>query len=199
MTAPSPEVPAHRTAEGLPRDAWIRSRHAAAFDAVRARVADEARAWRIATALMGHWSIEAGWGGGEWGFNVGNVKPGGAWRGPVQRLPDGLIYRAYDSLPAGAEDAVNLAAGTGTNPAYAPSWGYLLATGDGEGWYDRLMRAGWHPWSAEALATYRSTRARVAATVGDVPPVRASRLPALVAGVAIAAAAWMLARASRGS
>ena len=149
MTAPSPEVPARRSAEGLSREAWIHTRHAAAFDAVRARVADEGLAWRVATALMGHWAIETGWGRSEWAFNVGKVKPGSAWRGAVQRLPDGLLYRVYDTLPAGAEDAVNLAAGTGTNPAYAPSWGYLLATGDGEGWYDRLMRAGWHPWSAE--------------------------------------------------
>lgn len=194
MTAgANPEVPAERTGVGLSLEAWTRSRHAAAFDAVLARGVDRATAWRVATALLGHWSIECGWGRAEWRFNVGNVKVG-AWTGPVQRLPDGLLYRAYGDLTAGAEDSVRLASGG----RYAEAWGYLLASGDAVGWYDRLMRAGWHPWSEEALATYRSTSARVASIVGATPPpAPAGWVGALAVGGAIAGAFWWLARSAR--
>lgn len=193
------EVPAVRSSAGLSREDWTRTRHAAAFDVLLARGLARPEAWAAATALLGHWSIECSWGRAEWRFNVGNIKPGSAWRGPVQTLPDGLVYRAYDTLPAGVEDAVNLAAGTGSNPAYADAWRYLLATGDGVGWYDRLMRAGWHPWSEGALDAYRSTWARVRSIVGDAPP---SERPSALAGVAVLGAVaggfYLLARASRG-
>lgn len=194
MTAPAnPEVPAERTGVGLSLEAWTRSRHAAAFDAVLARGVDRTTAWRIATALLGHWSIECGWGRAEWRFNVGNVKVGG-WTGPVQRLPDGLLYRAYGDLAAGAEDSVRLASGG----RYAEAWGYLLASGDAVGWYDRLTRAGWHPWSEEALATYRSTSARVEGIVGSTPPAAPSPWGTVfAAGSALVGAFWWLARDAR--
>lgn len=195
MTSSRAPVPAVRSAEGLDRDAWTRTRHAAAVAVLRARGLSASAAWAVASALLGHWAIECGWGRSEWRFNVGNVKPGASWRGATQVLPDGLAYRAYESLGAGVADAIDLAAGTGSNPAYAASWRYLLDTGDGVGWYDMLMRAGWHPWSADALATYRLTWQRVRATVGDAPAPAAIPVAIPVAlGIGVA---WWIARGVR--
>ena len=187
---------ATRSAEGLDRDTWTRTRHAAAVDVLRARGMSAPLAWTVASALLGHWAIECGWGRSEWRFNVGNVKPSSAWRGAVQVLPDGLTYRAYDTLEQGVADAIDLAAGTRSNPAYAPAWQHLLTTGDGVGWYDRLMRAGWHPWSEEALATYRSTWSRVAATVGP-PPTAGTGIAGILLALAAVAGGYALARGAR--
>jgi hypothetical protein len=187
---------ATRSAEGLDRDTWTRTRHAAAVDVLRARGVSAPLAWTVASALLGHWAIECGWGRSEWRFNVGNVKPGSAWRGAVQVLPDGLTYRAYDTLEQGVADAIDLAAGTGSNPAYAPAWQHLLTTGDGVGWYDRLMRAGWHPWSDAALSTYRSTWSRITAVVGPAPAA-GTGWGGVALGMVAAALGYALARHTR--
>lgn len=162
-----PRRTAARTADGLSREAWTTSRTRMAYDALLRRGLAPGAAWAAATALMGHWAIETGWGRSEWNGNVGNIKVGSGWNGPIHELTDGLLYRSYDTPDAGADDAVRLASET---ERYRAAWAYLVSTGDGRGWYDRLMRAGWHPWSEDALTTYASTWSRVRNTVGQTAP-----------------------------
>lgn len=197
------------TSAGLSREAWTRTRHAAAVDVLTRRGLSLPEAWAVATALVGHWAVECGWGRAEWGFNVSNVKPHTAWTGPVHRLSDGLLYRSYTSLADGVADSIGLAAGTGSNPAYAAPWRYLLETGDAQGWYSRLLCPpdasacppstgnGWHPWSGPALATYRSTYARAASIVGAPPSSSGLGFGALLLALSVGGAGFVVARRLR--
>lgn len=142
--------------------AWTLARWTTARDILAAQGMPLAQAGPVAAALLAHWAIETGHGHSEWGFNVGNVKAFQNWTGAVQRLPDGLSYRAFSTARDGVADSIGLA----QSGRYRAAWDYLTGTGDGAGWYDRLMRAGWHPWSAEALNTYRGTRETVRERVG---------------------------------
>lgn len=100
-----------------------------------------AQAWR-----------ETGKGTKEWNYNLANEKPSNAhvaddhlgWHGAyIYRTGnDGKSwYRAYDSLADGVADFLWLV----QLQRYQPAWRYLLETGDGRGWYERLMNAGYNP------------------------------------------------------
>ena len=150
-----------RTGGADPR-AWTLARWTLARDILVTQGMPLAQAGPVAAALVTHWAIETGHGRSEWGYNVGNVKGFQNWTGAVQRLPDGLSYRAFSTARDGVADTIGLA----QSGRYRAAWEHLTRTGDGAGWYDQLMRAGWHPWSAEALETYRGTRETVRGRVG---------------------------------
>jgi hypothetical protein len=151
--------------------AWLRSRFAALVDEWVRRGLRLELALPIASAALVHLRRETGCGEAEHNYSIGNPKAEGApapvwragWHGDAMYLTnvdDGRqLYRAYASLRDGVVDYVGLL----SNARYGPALAYLAATGDGVGWYDRLMRAGYHPWSQDALDEYASLRARQSA------------------------------------
>jgi hypothetical protein len=147
--------------EGLARTGpygWALSRWRALRALLVADGMPDAVARRVAAAVVAHWARETGNGRAEWGYNVGNIKAyQGQWDGPWHRLSDGLDYRAYDALDAGIRDTLRLL----RSGRYRGAWSYLVDGGTDRGWYDRLMRAGWHPWSSRALTEYADLRAMV--------------------------------------
>lgn len=149
------EVPARQTG-GHDAHAWTRSRYAAAVSVLRALGLDDATARRVAIALVAQWARETGWGRAEWGFNVGNIKASN-WAGDYHRLSDGSYYRSHATIEDGVRDAINLH----RNARYGEAFNYLVSSGDPVGWYDRIMRAGYHPWSQAALDEMRSIASRV--------------------------------------
>lgn len=122
-------------------------------------------------------------GSSEWGYNIGNIR---CFRHPTCHvLSDRLDYRAYPSLDEGVKATIDLA----SRGRYSGAWDYLIATGDGLGWYDRLMRAGWHPWSQQGLDEFRSVNRRVVAAITTGPVVlerRPTWVQALGGGLLIA-------------
>ena len=102
-------VPRTYTAQGLSRDEWVRTRHAAAARALEARGLSPEVAWWVAIALMGHWANETGWGRAEIDYALGNIRARSDWTGPVHYLqgtddPNPAPYRAYTSLDDGVEE-----------------------------------------------------------------------------------------------
>jgi hypothetical protein len=147
------EVPPRRTYPGT-RAAWVQTRFAALVAALDRRALPPDLACAAARAVLVHLIRETGWGRAEWNFAAGNIKCAG-WAGDCHRLvhADGstALYRAYASLAEGIEDYVRLLEGR----RYRPAWVYLLTPPhDGVGWYDQLMRRGYHPWSTDALREY---------------------------------------------
>lgn len=191
MTAPttSPAPPSVLSYSG-DLATWTLTRYHALLGLLQAQGIPNAE--NAAAAVVAHWAREVGWGRDEWAFNVGNIKASAGWHGAAQTLPDGRVYRAYPSLSAGVADTLALL----ESPAYSGAWSYLVATGDGGGWYDRLMHAGWHPWSQGALDEYASIHARVRRTV-ELPPVAStatgtpSHAGAMAAGGAVGLAALL--------
>lgn len=207
-----------RTAAGLSMEAWYRSRHAAAVDALRARGLSLDDAWWVALALVAHWAHETGHGRAETDYALGNIRATSAWAGPVHYLqgsddPDGLRpYRAYRSLAAGVDDSVRLATGIDADGTFAGSSRYrpallkLLASrargpyvvsADGRTgvfaldvveWYADLTRAGWHPYSEESQGTFRSTVTRALQYVGAPPAVTSPVVKGFAIGVMTLAA-----------
>jgi len=161
------------------RRAWVRTRHAVLVRAVLARGLPFETAWTVGLALIAHYVRECGWGRAEWNWSLGNIRWTQGW--PKAHLLHGgddsepRPYRAYDSLDAGAADAVRLAS-TGPktrahpNGIYADAWAFLVGGGDPVEWYDKLMHAGWHPWSEAALGEYRSIHATVTGWCGASAP-----------------------------
>jgi hypothetical protein len=181
------------------RRAWVVSRHRAIAAAILEQGVPLDRAWSMAHAICAHYVRECGWGRSEWNYGVGNIRwtegfpkahllTGGDDNGPRP-------YRAYDSLAEGVRDAVRLAR---TGPVrrngdprgiYAPAWDFLLGGGDAVGWYDKLMRAGWHPWSQAGLDEFASIVRTVRAWTGERPPAGgAAMLAAVLAAAAVVAA-----------
>ena len=201
------------SAAGLSREQWIQTRHAAAVDDLVRRGMDSALAWYIAMALVAHWAHETGYGNAEWDFALGNIRADAAWTGRVHYLRGAddaapAPYRAYDSLAEGVADAVRLAV---DGPRYRPAFAALLASSetgpyttaasgrtvslpiDAVQWYADLTRAGWHAYSEESQAIYRSTLTRVAETVGSPPqssPIVVAGSLAIGALAAAASLAW---------
>lgn len=208
MVAPSEIVPAERT--GWPsdllarpaaqrtraevtaaQDAWTRTRHAALVAELSRGPSPTPNAPLVAAAVVAHWARETGWGLAEWRYNLGNIKAYASWHGQRQQLPDGLWYRAFTSLDEGVANTVALLRA----PLYAAAWARLVAQPtDAAGWYDALMRAGWHPWSQSALNDYRDVYARVCRVLGlstlpNPAPTSAPTSARAVAAVALGAAA----------
>lgn len=198
------------TGRDLGREAWIRTRHAAAVRALTRRGIPTSLAWWAAMALVGQWADETGWGRAEWDYALGNIRATTAWTGPVHYLQGNddaapSPYRAYNSLDDGAEDAVRLAV---DGPRYRPAFLALLASArarapyvvategrvvafpiDVVQWHADLTRAGWHPYSEASQTTFRSTVTRVASVVGAPPLPPPSRALSTLAGAAAATAA----------
>lgn len=167
---------------GTDRAAWVRARHATAVTVLREMGFAAAVAWAMAIALVSHWVRECGWGRSEWRFNVGNMRAAG-WTGDTVLLHGGddsepRPYRAYESEAEGVRDNIRLASSgkkTRTHPEgiYVPAWRHLIASNgtDGLGWYDLLMKGGWHPWSQNGLDEYRSIHRAVTGMVGEAAPI----------------------------
>ncbi len=184
--------------------AWTLSRYNALLGVLQSRGVTNAP--NVAAAIVAHWARESGYGrgrdrdgngtrdGGEYRYNVGNIKDSAAWHGDGQILPDGLAYRAYPDLASGVADTVALL----TNTRYGDAFNYLASTDDAHGWYSRLMTAGWHPWSQGALDQYDSILNTVRRTVSLAPvaPPASDTGKAVAVGVVTAGAflAWWLTR-----
>lgn len=141
---------------GTDRRAWVVSRGQALYDAFRRRGLPVSVSLAAAVGILPHAILETGWGRAEWNYNLGNIKCAGFDACTTQ--PDGLSYRAYRSAEEGTEAYVRLL----EVARYRPALVYLLATGDGAGYYDRLMREGWTgQWSQASLDTYRSIARRL--------------------------------------
>lgn len=193
MAAPT-IVPATRTGgsgTGADRDAWIRTRHAALVAELRRR--GIGNAWTLAMAPVAHWGDETGWGRSEYDYAPGNVRSVGQC--PLAHLLQGSDdatprpYCAYRSLDEGVAATLNLILA----PRYAAGWSQFVADGDPVAWFERLLHAGWHPWSQASVASFRSELARVQRTVGTAPADSSS--PWVLAAIALAAAgvvAWVL-------
>lgn len=187
-------VPTHNTGgsgTGSDRDAWIRSRHAALVAVLRSQ--GVANAWDAASGIVAQWANESGWGHGEYGHNFGNVRQTAACPNAhlLQGSDDAVPrpYCDYATLDEGVRATVALLHA----PRYAAAWNYLTSTGDGVGYYDRLMRGGWNDWSQASLDSYRSIHARVVRTVGPDPG--GSGMSPWVYGilaVAVGAAAYLI-------
>lgn len=154
-------VPAVRTG-GTPGLPWARSRYAALLLAWRSRGLPWPEARRLAAGVLPHLVRETGWGRAEWDYDPGNIKCAGY--GLCQRLPDGQTYRAYLTLGGGVEAYVRLLEA----PRYRGALAYLLATGDGRGWYERLVRAGYSTNTPAALVAASSDYASIARRLGAV-------------------------------
>lgn len=172
MSATPTIVPLRRTGgsgSGADRDAWIRSRHAALVAELVRRGMDRVQAWSLAMAPVAHWGDETGWGRAEYGFNIGNIRAVGQC--PNAHLLQGgddsvpRPYCDYPSLGAGVSATLNLILA----PRYAAGWSLFVTDGDPVGWFERLLRAGWHPWSQASVDSFRSEYARVQRTVGADP------------------------------
>lgn len=191
--------------------AWTLSRYNALLGALQSR--GVANAPNVAAAIVAHWARESGYGrghdrdgngtrdGGEYRYNIGNIKDSAAWHGDGQILPDGLAYRAYPDLASGIADTLNLLQAHRADHSYGEAFDRLVATGDGHAWYDAIMRAGWHPWSQGALDAYDSILATVRRTVSlaPVPPPVPNTGKAIAVGAITAGAflAWWLTRKAR--
>ena len=189
-------IPLTRTGgsgSGADRDAWIRTRHAALAAELRRR--GYGNAWNLAMAPVAHWGDEVAWGRAEFDYATSNIRSVGQC--PYAHMlqgsddPTPRPYCAYRSLDEGVARTLDQILA----PRYAGSWAYLTSTGDGVGWFDRLMREGWHPWSQASLDSYRSELARVRRTVGAEPP--SSVWPWVAAGVLLVGAAALIATDAR--
>lgn len=179
-------VPATRTGgsgSGTDRDAWIRSRHGALAAELAARGVGNAHA--VAIPIVAHWAEETGWGRAEYNYNIGNIRNVGQC--PRAHLIQGgddaqpRPYCAFSSLNEGVARTLDLV----TAPRYTAAFAHLTATGDGLGWFDRLLRAGWHPWSQSSVNDFVSIQSRVARTVGADPGGSSSVAAWLWAGAAV--------------
>jgi flagellum-specific peptidoglycan hydrolase FlgJ len=152
---------------------WLYSRAKALIAALGARGIPLARSLEMADAILAQWRLETRSGQREWNNAVANIKAGGTqdapprlgWHGDAMWLTnssDGRqLYRSYRTVADGVEDWVQLMEGRidhdsaheGTR--YQDAWKYLVETGDGLGWYDRVTRAGFTPQTPELLRDYR--------------------------------------------
>lgn len=188
-------VPATRTGgsgSGADRDAWIRSRHGALAAELERRGYPWAQAWALAMAPVAHWGDETGWGRSEYNYAPGNIRSVGqcARAHLIQGSDDPTPrpYCAFGSLDEGVARTLDLILAA----RYAPAWSYFVGSGDPVGWFERLLRAGWHPYSEASVQSFRSEYARVQRTVGPAPASGSSAWwwagSALLAGVAV----WIL-------
>lgn len=138
---------------------WLQTRFRAAVRALVAYGVPFDRALTVARVYLAMWALETGWGRSEVNFNLGFVRTGSAGTpdtGEFFRRDDAgqtAAFRSYRDLDAAAADAVRFLA-TGR---YAPAFAHLLRNPtDARGWYDRLLRAGYHPWHAADLDALES-------------------------------------------
>ena len=178
---------------GADRDAWIRTRHAALVAELVRRGYPRSQAWVLAMAPVAHAGDESGWGRAEWGYNISNIRSVGQC--PTAHLLQGgddsapRPYCSYPSLDVGIAKTLDLILA----PRYLAGWQQFVADGDPMAWFERLLRAGWHPYSDASVNAFRSEYARVQRTVGSAPADSSS--PWAVVAIALAAAgvaAWVL-------
>lgn len=176
---------------GADRDAWIRTRHAALVAELERR--GIGNAWNLAMAPVAHWGDETGWGRAEYDYAIGNIRNVGQC--PLAHMLQGsddaqpAPYCAYRSLDEGVARTLDLILRRDSRRDYLTAFEYLQSTGDPVGWFERLLRAGWHPWSQASVDSFRSEYARVRRTVGTAPPPSGTGMGVVVAILAIAAGA----------
>lgn len=140
---------------------WARSRGGVLLRLLVARGLPAAIAFAVMTVLLAHLWREVGGGRFEFDNNPGNIKATPSWRGHAAyrtNVVDGRQpYRAYSSITEGLDAYLRHL----ENERYGPALAQLIADRDGERWYAAVMRAGYHPFSDEALREWRSIHRRV--------------------------------------
>jgi hypothetical protein len=187
-------VPLRRTSLGLSRAEWVRSRHLAAYRALRDLGLSPEQAWNVATALTAQWTRETGWGRAEYDFALGNIRWTPAWNGATHYLQGNddaspAVYRAYPTLDAGVRDSVRLLA---LDRRYRPAFLRLVASNDAVRWYSEIMRAGYNPWSQHGVDEFASLVGPISRIVGNVIPAETPTAAKVFLGASIAVAAGLL-------
>lgn len=159
-------IPPTRTAPRAFRD-YVRERLAAARAALAAiYTLPLAIAEGIVRSWVALWIAETG-AHAEWNWNVGNMRPGNAWRGNVHVLPHVGLFRAYDSLEQAVADFARII----TAGRYRTAFGVqLVSPDDPAAWRLAIIEAGYTvppagrdraEWLREALVEIVSIRHRV--------------------------------------
>lgn len=109
---------------GDPWPEYAKRRVEALLDALPDSITQTADRLRVATSLLAHSAMETASGNAEWNYNLGNIRvfpPHDTHEG--HELADGLPYRSYQTLAAGARDYVALL----SHGRYAHVFGELVA------------------------------------------------------------------------
>jgi hypothetical protein len=140
---------------------WARSRGGVLLRLLIARGLPSAVAFAVTTVPLAHLWREVGGGRYEFDNNPGNIKATSRWRGFAAyrtNVVDGRQpYRAYASITEGLDAYLRHL----ENARYGRALAELIAERDGERWYASVMRAGYHPFSDEALREWRSIHRRI--------------------------------------
>jgi hypothetical protein len=140
---------------------WARSRGAVLMRLLMARGLPAAIAFAVMTVLLAHLWREVGGGRYEFDNNPGNIKASSSWRGDAAyrtNVVDGRQpYRAYASIADGLDAYLRHL----ENARYGTALAQLIADRDGVRWYAAVMRAGYHPFSEEALREWSSIHRRI--------------------------------------
>jgi fido (protein-threonine AMPylation protein) len=149
-----------RSWTGTTRD-WTRSRGAILLRLLVARGLPVAAAFAVMTTLLAHLWREVGGGRYEFDNNPGNIKASSSWAGLAAyrtNVQDGRqLYRAYASIAEGLDAYLRHL----ENARYGAALAQLVADRDGARWYAAVMRAGYHPFSEEALREWRLIHRRI--------------------------------------
>jgi hypothetical protein len=140
---------------------WAQSRGAVLLRLLIARGLPAAVAFAVMTKLLAHLWREVGGGRYEFDNNPGNIKASPSWAGLAAyrtNVHDGRQpYRAYASIAEGLDAYLRHL----ENARYGAALAQLVADRDGARWYAAVMRAGYHPFSDEALIEWRSIHRRI--------------------------------------
>ena len=112
----------------------------------------ELAALAVATILT-HWIRETG-ATDEYNNNPGNIR---ATQQHSRMLLGALDYNAYASIDEGADAYVALLERRYRKPLHELLTQHVTPLG----WYDANIRAGYHPWSEQALAEYQQVYSRL--------------------------------------
>jgi hypothetical protein len=126
---------------------WAQSRGAVLMRLLIARGLPTAIAFAVMTTLLAHLWREVGGGRYEFDNNPGNIKASPSWAG----------LAAYASIAEGLDAYLRHL----ENARYGAALAQLVADRDGARWYAAVMRAGYHPFSDEALNEWRSIHRRI--------------------------------------
>ncbi len=145
-------VTAVRTAPPT-RAAWIITRGQALFNALLRRGLSFELACIAVPAILTHWIRETG-ATAEYNNNPGNIR---AFGNGARMLLGGLDYRAFDSIDDGADAYLQVLERRYRKPLHELLTRHVTPVG----WYDATMRAGYHPWSPQALTEYQQIYSRL--------------------------------------
>jgi hypothetical protein len=154
----------HRSWTGTTRD-WARSRGGILLRLLVARGLPVHTAYVVMTALLAHLWRETGGGRYEFDNNPGNIKASSSWTGFAAYRTNAVDgrqpYRVYASIEEGLNAYLRLLESARYGRALAQLIADRDGERDGERWYAAIMRAGYHPYSENALREWRAIHRRV--------------------------------------